>query len=52
MYIEGIDHIQLAMPPGQEETAAFFIRESWKSPKFLNRPNSPSVAASGLKAIK
>jgi len=44
-----IDHVQLAMPAGEEETARKFYSDVLGR-KFLNHRNWPSAAAAGLKA--
>ena len=44
MYIEGIDHIQLAMPAGHEETARFFYSGILEIPEV---PKPPELAKRG-----
>ena len=44
MYIEGIDHIQLAMPAGQEEPARFFYSGILEIPEV---PKPPELAKRG-----
>ena len=44
MYIEGIDHIQLAMPAGQEETARVFYSGILEIPEV---PKPPELAKRG-----
>ena len=44
MYIEGIDHIQLAMPAGQEEAARFFYSGILEIPEV---PKPPELAKRG-----